>query len=68
MPAENGRASASRPRRRSPVYAFDKLVVPVGTEVNGKVTAIDRVLGRQTHSRGAQRPIFLRRKFQVTFQ
>jgi len=26
-----------------PVYAFDKLLVPVGTEVNGKVSAIDAV-------------------------
>lgn len=26
-----------------PVYAFDKLLVPVGTSVNGKVTAIDPV-------------------------
>ena len=24
-----------------PVYAFDKLVIPVGTEVNGKITQID---------------------------
>jgi hypothetical protein len=26
-----------------PVYAFDKLLIPVGTEVNGKVSAIDAV-------------------------
>ncbi len=26
-----------------PVYAFDKLLIPVGTVVNGKVSAIDRV-------------------------
>jgi hypothetical protein len=26
-----------------PVYAFDKLVVPVGTEIVGKISAIDRV-------------------------
>jgi len=26
-----------------PVYAFDKLVVPAGTEVVGKISAIDRV-------------------------
>ena len=26
-----------------PVYAFDKLLVPVGTQVNGKVSAIDAV-------------------------
>jgi hypothetical protein len=26
-----------------PVYAFDKLLIPVGTAVNGKVTAIDAV-------------------------
>src|SRR5258708_33589173 len=26
-----------------PVYAFDKLVVPAGSEVTGKISAIDRV-------------------------
>jgi hypothetical protein len=26
-----------------PVYAFDKLVIPAGTEVDGKISAIDRV-------------------------
>ena len=26
-----------------PVYAFDKLLIPVGTPVNGKVSAIDAV-------------------------
>src|SRR5882757_7064611 len=26
-----------------PVYAFDKLLIPVGTVVNGKVSAIDAV-------------------------
>ncbi len=32
-----------------PVYAFDKLVIPVGTEVNGKVIAIDPVsAGKRT--------------------
>jgi hypothetical protein len=29
-----------------PVYAFDKLLIPVGTTVNGKVAAIDPVPGR----------------------
>ncbi len=29
-----------------PVYAFDKLLIPVGTTVNGKVAAIDPVSGR----------------------
>jgi len=28
-----------------PIYAFDKLVVPAGTEVIGKISAIDRVPG-----------------------
>jgi len=30
-------------RTTEPVYAFDKLLIPVGTVVNGKVSAIDRV-------------------------
>lgn len=30
-------------RTTEPVYAFDKLLIPVGTVVNGKVAAIDRV-------------------------
>jgi len=29
-----------------PVYAFDKLLIPAGTVVNGKVSAIDRVPGK----------------------
>jgi len=29
-----------------PVYAFDKLLIPVGTKVNGKMSAIDRVPGK----------------------
>ena len=29
-----------------PVYAFDKLLIPVGTTVNGKIAAIDPVLKR----------------------
>ncbi len=32
-----------------PVYAFDKLVIPVGTEVNGRVTTIEPVsVGKRT--------------------
>ncbi len=30
-------------RTTEPIYAFDKLLIPVGTVVNGKVSAIDRV-------------------------
>ena len=30
-------------RTTEPVYAFDKLLIPVGTVVNGKVSAIDSV-------------------------
>ncbi len=29
-----------------PIYAFDKLLIPVGTKVNGKVSAIDAVPGK----------------------
>jgi hypothetical protein len=34
---------AIRGKTTEPVYAFDKLLIPVGTLVNGKVTAIDPV-------------------------
>ena len=34
---------AIRCRTTEPVYAFDKLLIPVGTVVNGKVSAIDSV-------------------------
>jgi len=33
-------------RTVEPVYAFDKLLIPAGVIVNGKVSAIDRVPGR----------------------
>ena len=29
-----------------PVYAFDKLLIPAGTKVNGKVSALDGVAGK----------------------
>lgn len=32
-------------RVAEPVYAFDKLVVPVGTQVNGQITQLDAVSG-----------------------
>jgi hypothetical protein len=31
----------------APVYAFDKLLIPVGTIVNGKIAAIDRIPGKK---------------------
>ncbi len=34
---------AIRGKTTQPVYAFDKLLIPVGTTVNGKVSAIDAV-------------------------
>jgi len=34
---------AIRGKTTEPVYAFDKLLIPVGTPVNGKVSAIDAV-------------------------
>lgn len=33
-------------RTTEPVYAFDKLLIPVGTVVNGKISAIDPVPGK----------------------
>src|SRR5437763_41941 len=37
---------AIRGKTTEPVYAFDKLLIPVGTAVNGKVSAIDAVTGK----------------------
>jgi len=33
-------------RTMEPVYTFDKLLIPAGTMVNGKVSAIDAVPGK----------------------
>jgi len=38
---------AIRGRIVEPVYAFDKIVLPVGTEVSGQITKLDRVSGKQ---------------------
>jgi hypothetical protein len=35
-----------RGRTAEPVYAFDKLLIPAGTRVNGKLSAIDAVPGK----------------------
>ncbi|MGC2197736.1 MAG: hypothetical protein WA628_23900 [Terriglobales bacterium] len=32
-------------RVMQPIYAFDRVVIPVGTVVNGKITAIERISG-----------------------
>ncbi|MGA9484512.1 MAG: hypothetical protein WBV48_21520, partial [Candidatus Acidiferrales bacterium] len=50
-----------------PVYAFDKLVVPVGTEVNGKVTAIDPVSAGKRTAAALDANFSPSRKFQVSF-
>ena len=37
-------------RVAEPVYAFDKLVVPVGTEVTGRITQLETVAGEKRTS------------------
>jgi hypothetical protein len=50
-----------------PVYAFDKLVIPVGTEVNGKVTAIDPVSAGKRTAAALDANFSPSRQFQVNF-
>ncbi len=50
-----------------PVYAFDKLVIPVGTEVNGKVTAIDPVSAGKRTAAALDANFSPSRQFQVSF-
>lgn len=50
-----------------PVYAFDKLVIPVGTEVNGKVTAIDPVSAGKRTAAALDANFSPSHKFQVSF-
>ncbi len=50
-----------------PVYAFDKLVIPVGTEVNGKVTAIDPVSAGKRTAAALDANFSPSRQFHVSF-
>ncbi|MFZ0885583.1 MAG: hypothetical protein WAN14_19425, partial [Candidatus Acidiferrales bacterium] len=50
-----------------PVYAFDKLVIPIGTEVNGKVTAIDPVSAGKRTAAALDANFSPSRQFQVSF-
>ena len=58
---------ALRGRIVEPVYAFDKLVIPVGTEVNGKITAIDPVSAGKRTAAALDANFSPARKFQVSF-
>jgi hypothetical protein len=58
---------ALRGRIVEPVYAFDKLVIPVGTEVNGKITAIDPVSAGKRTVAALDANFSPARKFQVSF-
>jgi hypothetical protein len=50
-----------------PVHAFDKLVIPVGTEVTGQVTAIDPVSAGKRTAAALDANFSPSRKFQLTF-
>jgi hypothetical protein len=56
-----------RGRIVEPVYAFDKLVIPVGTEVNGKVTEIDPVSAGKRTAAALDANFSPSHKFQVNF-
>lgn len=50
-----------------PVYAFDKLVIPVGTEVNGKITQIDPVSAKKRTTAALDANFSPNHKFHVMF-
>jgi len=50
-----------------PVYAYDKLLIPVGTKVNGNVSAIDRVPGKTRFMRAADGNFSPTRHVEVQF-
>jgi len=54
-------------RTTEPVYAFDKLLIPVGTVVNGKVSAIDSVPKMVRTMQAANGNFSPFHKYQVTF-
>src|SRR5580658_2361588 len=54
-------------RTTEPVYAFDKLLIPVGTVVNGKLSAIDAVPKMVRTMQGANGNFSPARKVHVQF-
>jgi hypothetical protein len=57
-----------RGRIVEPVYAFDKIVLPVGTEVSGQITKLDSVSGRQRTLEALDADFTPARKVHVEFQ
>jgi hypothetical protein len=51
-----------------PVYAFDKIVLPVGTEVSGQITQLDSVSGRQRTLEALDADFTPARKVHVEFE
>jgi len=51
----------------APVYAFDKLVIPVGTEVTGEIAKIESVSGGRRTLAALDADFTPARKFQVAF-
>jgi hypothetical protein len=54
-------------RVAEPVYAFDKLVVPVGTEVTGQITQLEGVSGRKRTLDALNADFTPPRKIQIEF-
>jgi hypothetical protein len=54
-------------RVAEPVYAFDKLVIPAGTEVTGQITQIERVSGGKRVAAALDANFTPARKVQVEF-
>ncbi|HYL68055.1 MAG TPA: hypothetical protein VEX69_02730 [Candidatus Limnocylindria bacterium] len=51
-----------------PVYAFDKIVLPVGTEVSGQITKLDSVSGKQRTLEALDADFTPARKVHVEFE
>jgi hypothetical protein len=51
-----------------PVYAFDKIVLPVGTEVSGQITKLDDVSGKQRTLEALDADFTPTRKVHVEFE
>ncbi len=54
-------------RVMQPVYAFDQVVIPVGTVVNGKITSLEKISGKQRTLSVLDADFTPARKNEVTF-
>src|SRR5450756_1381344 len=60
-------SAASDVYKRQPVYAFDRIVVPVGSEIIGKVTKIETLSGGKRTQAALNADFTPRRKVEIGF-